>query len=115
MTDQQIIYLVVSIIAIVCIILFVIIRKNRNEKIITTRIDKTNQLIKLLGGFDNIVKHEFKGSRFKVELKDINVADKEAIQNLGATGIMEVNNTLQIILGKESQKLSEIVESIEKK
>ncbi len=89
--------------------------KKRNDSINhVKRVEKSNKLIDLLGGFDNIVNYEFKGTRFKVELKDLTLASKEGIQALGANGIMEVNNTLQIILGAESKKLKEIIGELDK-
>ena len=68
-----------------------------------------NKLVQYLGGKDNILDTEINMSRFKVTLKDVSLADKEAIQKLGAKGIVEVNNQLKIVLGSESKQLKKYI------
>ena len=51
-----------------------------------------NKLVDCLGGKDNILDTEVNLSRFKVTLKDINLANKEGITKLGAKGIVEIGN-----------------------
>ena len=55
---------------------------------------EVNKLIDYLGGIDNIVDKKVNLSRFIVTLRDVNLADKEAIQSLGAKGIVEIDNQL---------------------
>ena len=64
-----------------------------------------NKLLEYLGGKENIIRTETNLSRFKVEVKDVSKVDKEAIQKLGAKGIVEIDNQLKIILGSESKQL----------
>ena len=64
-----------------------------------------NKLVEYLGGKDNILSTETSLSRFKVTLKDVSLVNKEAIQKLGAKGIVEIDNQLKIILGSESKQL----------
>ena len=71
-----------------------------------------NKLLEYLGGKDNIISTEINMSRFKVELKDITKVDKEAIQKLGAKGIVEIDNTLKIILGPESKNIKKYIDDI---
>ena len=63
-----------------------------------------NKLVEYLGGKDNIISSESNLSRFKVTLKDVTKANKEAITKLGAKGIVEIDNELKIILGPESKQ-----------
>ena len=65
-----------------------------------------NKLLEYLGGKENIIRTETNLSRFKVEVKDVSKVDKEAIQKLGAKGIVEIDNQLKIILGSESKQLT---------
>jgi phosphotransferase system IIB component len=51
-------------------------------------------------------------SRFKVTLKDVSLADKEAITKLGAKGIVEIDNELKIILGPESKELKKYIDNL---
>lgn len=71
-----------------------------------------NKLVELLGGKDNIVSTEINMSRFKVTLKDVTKANKEGIQKLGAKGIVEIDNTLKIILGKESKQFKKYLDEL---
>lgn len=71
-----------------------------------------NRLVELLGGKDNIISTETNMSRFKVTLKDVSKANKEGIQKLGAKGIVEIDNTLKIILGAESKQLKKYIDEL---
>ena len=51
-------------------------------------------------------------SRFKVTLNDVTKVNKEAIQKLGAKGIVEIDNQLKIILGPNAQKLLKYIEDL---
>ena len=71
-----------------------------------------NKLVEYLGGKDNIIATETSLSRFKVTLKDVNIVNKEAIQKLGAKGIVEIDNQLKIIFGPESRALKKYIDEI---
>ena len=71
-----------------------------------------NKLVEYLGGKDNIVSSESNLSRFKVTLKDVTKANKEAITKLGAKGIVEIDNELKIILGPESKQLKKYIDNM---
>ena len=51
-------------------------------------------------------------SRFKVILKDTKLVDKEGIQKLGAQGIVEIDNQLKIIFGKDAKTLKKYISEI---
>ena len=71
-----------------------------------------NKLVEYLGGKDNIISTETSLSRFKVTLKDVSIVNKEAIQKLGAKGIVEIDNQLKIILGSDSKQLKKYIDSL---
>lgn len=73
---------------------------------------EANKLINYLGGKDNIVNAECNMSRFKVILKDVSVVDKDSIQKLGAKGIVEIDNQLKIIFGKDARQLKKYIDEI---
>ncbi|MFR5856241.1 MAG: PTS transporter subunit EIIB [Bacilli bacterium] len=102
------IFIQYSIIAIVLIIISLVIVKlsKKNFNI------EANKLITYLGGKDNIVNAECNMSRFKVILKDVSKANKEGIQKLGAKGIVEIDNQLKIIFGKNAKQLKKYIEEI---
>lgn len=73
---------------------------------------EANKLIHYLGGKDNIINAECNMSRFKVILKDVSVVDKDSIQKLGAKGIVEIDNQLKIIFGKDARQLKKYIDEI---
>ena len=98
-------YLVIGVILIV--ILLAILKATKKDAGLDF-----NKLVELLGGKDNIISTETNMSRFKVTLKDVSKANKEAIQKLGAKGIVEIDNQLKIILGSESKQLKKYIDEI---
>ena len=100
--------------AIIVVILFiaalVIIKANKKDFHI-----EANKLVELLGGKDNIISVEVNMSRFKVSLKNVSIVNKDAIQKLGAKGIVEIDNQLKIILGSDAERLKKYIEEIIKK
>ena len=71
-----------------------------------------NKLVDYLGGKDNIVSTETNLSIFKVTLKDVSKANKDAITKLGAKGIVEIGNELKIILGPNSKQLKKYIDNL---
>ena len=98
-------YLIIAVILI--IISLVIVKLNKKDFNL-----EANKLITYLGGKDNIINAEANMSRFKVILKDVSKADKDAIQKLGAKGIVEIDNQLKIIFGKNARQLKKYIEEI---
>ncbi|MDD2409098.1 MAG: PTS transporter subunit EIIB [Bacilli bacterium] len=68
-----------------------------------------NKLVQYLGGKDNILDTEINMSRLKVTLKDVALADKDAIQKLGAKGIVEIDNQLKIIFKPNARTLKKYI------
>ena len=71
-----------------------------------------NKLIQSLGGKDNVIDYEVNKSRFIVTLKDISKANKDAIQKMGAKGILEVDNQLKIVLGNGAEKIIKYINGL---
>jgi glucose-like phosphotransferase system IIB component len=97
----------VIIIAILLIIALAVVKANRED--IKFEI---NKLVEYLGGKDNIISSEYSFSRFKVTLKDISLVDKDAIQKLGAKGIVEIDNQLKIIVGPGSKQIKKYIDDL---
>lgn len=93
--------------AILIIIALIVIKLNQKDFS-----SEVNKLIKYLGGKDNIINAECNMSRFKVILKDVSIVDKNGIQKLGAKGIVEIDNQLKIIFGKDAKQLKECIKDI---
>ncbi len=98
-------YIIIAIVLV--IILLVIFKLNKKDFDI-----EANKLITYLGGKDNIVNAECNMSRLKVILKDVSKADKEAIQKIGAKGVVEIDNQLKIIFDKKAKELKKYIEDL---
>jgi glucose-like phosphotransferase system IIB component len=103
--DSTLMYIIIGVVFL--IILLAILKATKKDAHL-----ELNKLLEYLGGKDNIISTETNMSRFKVELKDVSKVDKEAIQKLGAKGIVEIDNTLKIILGPESKNLKKYIDDI---
>lgn len=73
---------------------------------------EANRLLGYLGGKDNIVSAECNMSRFKVLLKDVSIVDKDGITKLGAKGIVEIDNQLKIIFGRDAKQLKKYIDEL---
>lgn len=97
-----------SVIAVVLLIIVLVVLKLRKKDFNI----EANKLINYLGGKDNIVNAECNMSRFKVILKDVSKVDKDGIQKLGAKGVVEIDNQLKIIFGKDARALKKYISQI---
>lgn len=100
-------YIIIAVIFI--IILFAVLKSMKKDAHL-----EINKLIDYLGGKDNIVSSDYSLSRFIVTLRDVTKANKEAIQTLGAKGIVEIDNQLKIILGSNSKQLKKYIDDIKR-
>lgn len=98
-------YQYIIIVAVLLLVAFAIVRLNKKD----VRIEM-NKLVSYLGGKDNILNVEVNKSRCKVTLKDVSTVNKDAIQKLGAKGIVEIDNQLKIILGNNAKVLKKYID-----
>lgn len=98
-------YLIIAVVLV--LVLLIVIKLTRRD----FRIE-ANKLITYLGGKDNIVSAEANMSRFKVILKDVSIVNKDAIEKLGAKGIVEIDNQLKIIFGPNAKELKRYIDDI---
>ena len=100
-------YIIIGIVFL--IVLFAVLKTMKKDAHL-----EINKLIDYLGGKDNIVSSDYNLSRFMVTLRDVTKANKEAIQKLGAKGIVEIDNQLKIILGSNSKQLKKYIDDIKR-
>ena len=93
--------IIIAVLGIISLIVLKLSRRDFNVEV--------NKLIAYLGGKDNIISAECNLSRFKVLLKDVTIVDKEGINRLGAKGIVEIDNQLKIIFGKDAKQLKKCI------
>ena len=102
---QPIYYIIIF--AVLIIIALAIVRGNKKDFKL-----EINKLVDLLGGKDNIIDVEVEMSRFKVTLKDVTKANKEGIMKLGAKGVVEIDDQLKIIFGRDAKKLKRYMDDL---
>lgn len=95
------------IIIILLLIAFGIVRSKKKD----FKLD-ANKLVQYLGGKANIINYEVNNSRFVVNLHNIELVNKEAIQKMGANGIVEIDNQLKIIFGDEAKQLKKHIDEL---
>ena len=99
--------LIAFVLLIISLVIVKLNKKNFNMEI--------NKLVQYLGGKDNILDIEVNMSRLKVTLKDVSIVDKNAIEKLGAKGIVEIDNQLKIIFGSDAKKLKKYISDMKTK
>ncbi len=99
--------LIAFVLLIISLVIIKLNKKNFNMEI--------NKLVQYLGGKDNILDSEVNMSRLKVTLKDVSIVDKNAIEKLGAKGIVEIDNQLKIIFGPDAVKLKKYITEMKNK
>lgn len=98
-------YLIILIILI--LISIIVIRINRKDFAV-----KINKLVQYLGGKDNIISAEKNMSRLNVKVKNTSLVNKDAIEKMGAKGIVEIDNELKIILGPNSGQIKKYIKDL---
>ena len=98
-------YLIIIVILLI-IALSIVKTKKKDYKI------EVNKLVDYLGGKANIINYEFNKSRFVVTLENVGLVNKEAIQKMGAQGIVEIDNQLKIILDSDSKQIKKYINDL---
>lgn len=98
-------YIIIGVVLL--IILLAVLKANKKDASLDL-----NKLVELLGGKENIIDTKSNLSRFIVTLNDVSKANKEGIHNLGAKGVVEIDNQLKIILGPESKQLKRYIDDL---
>lgn len=99
----------IIIVTVLVIVAIAIVKASRKDAKI-----EVNQLVDYLGGKNNIISYEANKSRFMVTLKDVSIVNKEAIQKMGAQGIVEIDNQLKIILGSQAENLKKHIDDLKR-
>lgn len=102
-------YQYLIILAVLLFIVIIVLKANKKDFHI-----EANKLVDYLGGKDNIISMEVNMSRFKVAVKDVTKVNKDAIQKLGAKGIVEIDNQLKIILGPNAKQLLKYIDDLKR-
>ena len=97
----------IIIIIVLLLVAFAIIRSKKKDFKL-----EANKLVGFLGGKSNIINYEINKSRFIVNLHNTDLVNKEAIQKMGAQGIVEIDNQLKIIFGEDAKQLKKSIDDL---
>lgn len=97
----------IIIVVVLLIIAFAIVRSKKKDFKL-----EANKLVEYLGGKGNIINYEVNNSRFVVNLHNVKLVNKEAIQKMGAQGIVEIDNQLKIIFGDNAKQLKKNIDGL---
>ena len=100
-------YEYIIILVIIFIILLAVLKAGKKDAHL-----ELNKLVEYLGGKANIINYEVNSSRFVVNLHNISLVNKEAIQKMGAQGIVEIENQLKIIFGEDAKQLKKNIDQL---
>lgn len=98
------IYLVlVSVIAVSCLIILITKRKEtkRKNNEVAKQNSNLNNLYSYLGDKENVIFHELKGTRLTLVLKDYQKVDREKLKEIGVERVLSMSNKY-ILVGKTS-------------
>ena len=97
----------IIIVLVLLIVAFAIMRSKKKDFKL-----EANKLVEFLGGKSNIINYEINKSRFIVNLHNTDLVNKEAIQKMGASGIVEIENQLKIIFGEDAKQLKKSIDEL---
>lgn len=97
----------IIIVVILVLIAFAIMRSKKKDFKL-----EANKLVGFLGGKSNIINYKINKSRFIVNLHNTDLVNKEAIQKMGAQGIVEIDNQLKIIFGEDAKQLKKSIDDL---
>lgn len=74
--------------------------------------DRAEQIVKALGGADNIVEVEACITRLRTEVRDASKVDEAGLKAAGAHGVMKAGTAVQVIVGPEADTIVSDMEDL---
>lgn len=100
-------YIYALVAAVIILIIALVIVNNKKKNHAKTILPfEINELIKVLGGKDNIIEYQNSLSKITLKLKDNSLVDLDAIKQLGASGIVETSDGFTFIFGSISEMIA---------
>ena len=76
-------------------------KKEKNKEV------KVSELAALLGGNENILSHELKGSRIILSLKDYSLLEEANLRALGVTGFIRKTDQITLVVKEKAKEVYE--------
>lgn len=74
---------------------------------------KAAEIVAGLGGKENIEFLEACITRLRVQVRDADQIDKDALDNAGVFGLVKVGNAVQVVVGPHADEIADAVGSLE--
>lgn len=109
-TIEMVLYIVLPIVIVLLgIILFFVIKAIRKNKFLEERKKSNNELILALGGRENILNVQARGSRLTLVLKDYEIIDEAKLKMHGVSSIIKMSEKITLVIGQESKELEALI------
>ena len=103
-------FIIIPIVVLVLgIVLFLVIKTIRKNNYIANRKKANNELIEALGGRENILQVQARGSRLTLVLKDYNIIDESKLKERGVSSIIKMSEKITLVIGQESKELETLI------
>ncbi|MDO5060083.1 MAG: PTS glucose/sucrose transporter subunit IIB [Actinomycetaceae bacterium] len=73
---------------------------------------QAEQILKALGGADNIEDLEACITRLRVEVDDETLVDEAALKAAGAYGVVRASDAIQVVVGPEADTIAEDIKDL---
>lgn len=106
-------YLLIAVIAsvvvlIIGLLIFIFMKKKNKKKNEKEKQDGQIQIIVALGGNENIVSLEAKGSRLVAVLNNMSIINEEQLKNLGVSSIIKMTSKITLVIGNSSSEIARL-------
>ncbi len=92
-------------VAIYLLIITIVSSKKKGSAKIATK----TEYLAALGGEDNILEKELKGSRIVVKLQDYSKVDQNKLKEAGVTGFIEMSDKLTLVIKDNAGKAFDVI------
>lgn len=101
---------IIAIVVIVAVVVYLLVTAIiSSKKKSTAKIATKSEYLAALGGEDNILEKELKGSRIIVKLQDYSKVDQDKLKEAGVTGFIEMSDKLTLVIKDNADKAFEVI------
>ena len=98
--------IVVGALILIGIIVIVVVKARRHKKPVRpVRVISKSDYMEALGGEDNVISHQRKGSRIELKLKDYEALNKEKLKEAGVDGFIQMSDRLTLVIRGDAEEV----------
>ena len=96
-----------AIVLIVVFIIFIVMRVQKKK--VPQRAVSVSAYMEALGGVDNIISHELRGSRIVIALHDFSLLDKEKLKEVGVDSFILMSDKLTLVIKGDAEHVYQLI------